>query len=185
MTDKLNDMDKIAVFCSGSDHIAPIYKEKAEELGAWMGRRHKWLVYGGSDSGLMNAVANAAKANGGKLMGVIPTKLEEAGKVSGLLDVEFHTVSLSDRKDTMIQEAEVAVALPGGIGTLDEIFHVAASASIGYHDKKVILYNVDGFWNNIIRFLDKLEEMHLTHRPVRNHILVANTFDELTEMLEK
>ncbi|HJC93405.1 MAG TPA: TIGR00730 family Rossman fold protein [Candidatus Phocaeicola excrementigallinarum] len=178
-------MNKIAVFCSGSDHIAPVYREKAEELGAWLGRHHKWLVYGGSDSGLMEVVGKAVKGNGGMLMGIIPTKLEEAGRVSGLLDVEFRTVNLSDRKDMMLQEAEVAVALPGGIGTLDEVFHVAASASIGYHDRKVILYNVEGFWDDIIRFLGRLEETHFAHRPIRNCILVADTFEELIGMLEK
>lgn len=178
-------MNKIAVFCSGSDHIAPVYREKAEELGAWLGRHHKWLVYGGSDSGLMEVVGKAVKENGGMLMGIIPTKLEEAGRGSGLLDVEFRTVNLSDRKDMMLQEAEVAVALPGGIGTLDEVFHVAASASIGYHDRKVILYNVEGFWDDIIRFLGRLEETHFAHRPIRNCILVADTFEELIGMLEK
>ena len=178
-------MNKIAVFCSGSDHIAPVYREKAEELGAWLGRHHKWLVYGGSDSGLMEVVGKAVKENGGMLMGIIPTKLEEAGRVSGLLDVEFRTVNLSDRKDMMLQEAEVAVALPGGIGTLDEVFHVAASASIGYHDRKVILYNMEGFWDDIIRFLGRLEETRFAHRPIRNCILVADTFEELIGMLEK
>lgn len=178
-------MNKIAVFCSGSDHIAPVYREKAEELGVWLGRHHKWLVYGGSDSGLMEVVGKAVKENGGMLMGIIPTKLEEAGRVSGLLDVEFRTVNLSDRKDMMLQEAEVAVALPGGIGTLDEVFHVAASASIGYHDRKVILYNVEGFWDDIIRFLGRLEETRFAHRPIRNCILVADTFEELIGMLEK
>ena len=119
------------------------------------------------------------------LMGIIPTKVEEAGRVSGLLDVEFRNVNLSDRKDMMLQEAEVAVALPGGIGTLDEVFHVAASASIGYHDRKVILYNVEGFWDDIIRFLGRLEETRFAHRPIRNCILVADTFEELIGMLEK
>ena len=178
-------MNKIAVFCSGSDHIAPVYREKAEELGVWLGRHHKWLVYGGSDSGLMVGGGNAGRENGGVSMGILPTELEEAGRGSGLLDVEVRTVNLSDRKDMMLQEAEVAVALPGGIGTLDEVFHVAASASIGYHDRKVILYNVEGFWNDIIRFLGRLEETRFAHRPIRNCILVADTFEELIGMLEK
>lgn len=138
-------MNKIAVFCSASDDIAPVFKEKAKELGAWLGQHHKWLVYGGSNTGLMESLAQSAKENGAMIMGVVPTKLEEHGRVSDLLDVTFHSVNLSDRKDIMVQESEVMVALPGGIGTLDEVFHVMASCSIGYHDKKVIFYNVDGF----------------------------------------
>ena len=106
------DMDKIAIFCSASDHIAPVYVEKARELGAWMGQNRKWLVYGGSDTGLMEEVARAAKEQGAMIMGVVPDKLEERGRVSNLLDVTFHTVNLSDRKDIMLQEADVMVALP-------------------------------------------------------------------------
>ena len=85
----------------------------------------------------------------------------------------------------MLQESDVMVALPGGIGTLDEIFHVAASASIGYHNKKVILYNVDGFWDEMLRFFEKLGRLHFTHRSIDNYILVAGSFDELVAMLDK
>lgn len=109
------------------------------------------------------------------LMGVVPTKLEERGAVSSLLDVTFRSVNLSDRKDIMLQEADVMVALPGGVGTLDEIFHVMAAATIGYHEKKVILYNINGFWNGIIQFLDGLEKQHFAHRPLNNYFSVANT----------
>lgn len=158
-------MNKIAVFCSASDDIAPVFKEKAKELGAWLGQHHKWLVYGGSNTGLMESLAQSAKENGAMIMGVVPTKLEEHGRVSDLLDVTFHSVNLSDRKDIMVQESEVMVALPGGIGTLDEVFHVMASCSIGYHDKKVIFYNVDGFWDELLHFLGKLEELHFAHHP--------------------
>lgn len=177
-------MNKIAVFCSASDAIAPVFMEKAKELGTWMGQHRKWLVYGGSNTGLMEVLAKSAKENGAMIMGVVPTKLEEHGRVSDLLDVTFHSVNLSDRKDIMVQEAEVMVALPGGIGTLDEVFHVMASCSIGYHDKRVIFYNIDGFWNDILGFMKRLEEQHFAHRPLRNYFEVANTFDELTRLLE-
>ena len=176
-------MNKIALFCSASDSIAPIYKEKAEELGAWMGEHHKWLIYGGANTGLMEVVAEAAKAKGAMLMGVVPTKLEERSMVSDKLDVTFHTVNLSDRKDIMLQEADVAVALPGGVGTLDEIFHVMASATIGYHGKQVIFYNINGFWNDILHFFYTLEETRFAHRPLKQYYKVANTFEELAELL--
>ncbi len=177
-------MNKIALFCSASDAIDPVYAEKAKELGTWMGEHHKWLIYGGSNTGLMEAVAEAAKEKGAMIMGVVPTKLEESGRVSDKLDVTFRTVNLSDRKDTMLQEAEVMVALPGGIGTLDEVFHVMASATIGYHGKQVIFYNINGFWDDILHFFARLEETRFTHRPLKQYYKVANTFDELTELLK-
>ena len=177
-------MNKIAIFCSASDHIDPIYAEKASELGAWIGKTGKWLIYGGSNTGLMEAVARSAKEYGALILGGVPTKLEERGAVSDLLDVTFRAVNLSDRKDIMLQEADVAVALPGGVGTLDEIFHVMAAATIGYHEKKVIFYNVNGFWNGILEFLAGLETQHFAHRPLKNYFTVANTFDELKQLLE-
>lgn len=178
-------MNKIGIFCSASDDIAPVFMEKARELGAWLGKNHKWLVYGGSNQGLMEAVAGETKANGGMLMGIVPTKLEEKGAVSDLLDVTFHTVNLSDRKDLMLQESEILVALPGGVGTLDEVFHVIASATIGYHSKKVIFYNIGGFWNGLLDFLKGLESQHFAHRPLSNFFQTANSFEELTGMLDK
>lgn len=177
-------MDKIAIFCSASEQIAPKYARKAAELGKWMGERHKWLIYGGTNMGLMEATARAVKENGGQVMGVVPTILETKGKASDLPDVTFRAVNLSDRKDIMLQEADVAVALPGGVGTLDEIFHVMAAASIGYHDKKVIFYNIDGFWDGILQFLKGLEEQHFAHKPLNNYYQVANSFEELTALLD-
>ena len=177
-------MNKIAVFCSASDAIEPVFMEKAWELGAWLGQHRKWLVYGGSNTGLMEALAKSAKENGAMIMGVVTTKLEEHGRVSDLLDVTFHSVNLSDRKDIMLQESDVMVALPGGIGTLDEVFHVMAACSIGYHQKKVIFYNVEGFWNDLLAFLNRLEETHFVHRPLKNYFEVANTLEELTRLLE-
>ena len=116
-------------------------------------------------------------------MGIVPTKLEEKGAVSDLLDVTFHTVNLSDRKDLMLQESDILVALPGGVGTLDEVFHVMASATIGYHDKKVVFYNVEGFWNGLLDFLKGLEAQHFAHRPLRHFFQVADSFEELVGML--
>jgi len=81
-------------------------------------------------------------------------------------------------------QADVMVALPGGVGTLDEIFHVMAAATIGYHKKKVILYNVNGFWDEIIAFLRKLETTGFAHQPLDRFFSVANNFDELIKLLE-
>jgi uncharacterized protein (TIGR00730 family) len=117
-------------------------------------------------------------------MGVVPTKLEERGAVSDLLDVTFRVDDLSERKDTMLRESDVLVALPGGVGTLDEVFHVMASASIGYHAKKVIFYNINGFWTPLLEFMEGLREQHFARRPWENFYRVANDFEELKEQLK-
>jgi len=177
-------MEKIGIFCSAADDIRPVYFEKARELGEWLGQQKKTLVYGGANIGLMECVARAARQHGGFIMGVVPTKLEERGAVSDLLDVTFRTDNLSDRKDVILRESDVLVALPGGVGTLDEVFHVMASASIGYHAKKVIFYNVDGFWDGLLHFLQSLREQHFARRPWENFYAVAHTFEELKEQLK-
>lgn len=178
-------MNTIGVFCSASSHIAPVYVAEAEKLGTWIGKQGKTLVYGGSNSGLMECVAKAAKTNGGRVFGVIPTIVESQGKTSDYVDIDFRCNNLSDRKDTMLQESEVMVALPGGIGTLDEIFTIMASATIGYHHKKIILYNVEGFWDKLIELLDELESKNFIRGNWRNYCCVADSFAQLTAFLEQ
>lgn len=176
-------MERIAVFCSASQNIDKIYVEKAAEFGKWLGENKKCLIYGGTNSGLMEVVAKEAHENGSMVMGVVPTIVEERGKTSDNCDVVFCTDNLSDRKDVMLRESEILVALPGGVGTLDEIFHIMAGATIGYHTKQVILYNIDGFWDGIIDFLGGLESKGFTRAPLCHYYKVANNFDELISML--
>ena len=177
-------MKNVAVFCSASDAIAPVYAEKAAEFGDWLGRNGKNLVYGGSTGGLMEAVAKAAKAAGSMVLGAVPSKLEENGRVSDLLDINFRCDSLSERKDIMLRECDICVALPGGVGTLDEVFSVMASATIGYHSTRVVFYNVEGFWDGILRFLDFLEEQRFTRGSLRAYYSVADTLDELAQIIK-
>ena len=177
-------MERIGIFCSAADDIEVVYFEKAQELGAWLGQNKKTLVYGGANLGLMECVAQAAKEHGAFIMGVVPTLLEERGAVSDLLDVTFRVDNLSERKDVMLRESDVLVALPGGVGTLDEVFHVMASASIGYHAKKVIFYNVNGFWDDLLALLQRMRERRFARKPWENFCLVANNLEELKEQLK-
>lgn len=177
-------MNTIGIFCSASSRIAPVYFEKAEELGVWMGKNGKTLVYGGSNGGLMECVAKAVKTNGGRVFGVVPSILETQNRVSDYVDIDFRCDNLSDRKDTMLQESQIMIALPGGIGTLDEIFTVLASATIGYHHKRIILYNVDGFWNTLITLLDELEQKQFIRGRWRDYCDIANSFKQLIGLLD-
>ena len=177
-------MDRIGVFCSASEVIDSIYFDKAQEFGRWMGQNKKTLVYGGANLGLMECVAKAAKENGGFVMGVVPTKLEERGAVSDLLDVTFRVDNLSERKDAMLRQSDVLVALPGGVGTLDEVFHIMAAASIGYHTKKVILYNINGFWDGLLDLLEGLKAQGFARLPMEMFYGVANSFEELIDLLK-
>ena len=137
---------KIGIFCSANNKISPVYFEKTEELGRWIGENGHSIVFGGCNMGLMECV-------------------------------------LSDRKDLLLAHSDVIVALPGGIGTLDEVFTVAASHTIGYHRKKVILYNVNGFWDSLMACLDDLDSRGMIRGQWRDYIQTAATLEELTELL--
>lgn len=173
----------IAVFCSANNNIDSRFFRLTEELGAWMGEKGHTLVFGGCDMGLMECVAKAVHNSGGRTMGMIPTKVEERGRVSKYVDVEFRCNNLSDRKELMLANSDVVIALPGGIGTIDEIFTVAAAATIGYHNKKVILYNMCGFWQPLTAFLDRMQEHGVMRASYTEHIVVANSLDEIKELL--
>lgn len=177
-------MEYIGIFCSASNTIDQAYFDAACELGEWMGKEQKTLIYGGSNIGLMECVAKAVKENGGSVIGVIPSKLERNGRQSAIPDVVIHTEDLSDRKDIIAQKSDVLVALPGGVGTLDEVFHVMASATLGYHAKKVVFYNVEGFYNDLLEFLDKLAKDKFARLNISSYYEVANTQDELIRILE-
>lgn len=177
-------MKKIRIFCSASDDIDKMYFDSARQIGKWLGQTGKTLIYGGASLGLMECVARTAKENGGKVIGVVPTKLEEKDRVSTCLDETIHTRNLSDRKDIMTEKSDILVALPGGIGTLDEVFHVMAAASIGYHQKKVVFFNEFGFYDALLQTLRSLEEKGFARQPFSTYYEVANTIDELKEIID-
>lgn len=129
--------------------------------------------------GLMECVAKSARKAGGRTIGIVPALIERGGRKSDNIDVDISCDNLSDRKDLFLAQSDVIVALPGGIGTLDEIFTVVASATIGYHSKRLILYNMKGFWDGLAAFLDDMQERGMTRGPWRDRISVADSLEEL------
>ena len=102
------------------------------------------------------------------------------GQISEYVDVELLCDNLSDRKQLMLDQSDVFIALPGGIGTIDEVFTIAASATIGYHQKRVILYNMKGFWDALIQMMDDLQARGVIRGNWREYISVASTLEELS-----
>ena len=174
---------KIGVFCSANGQIDPDFFRATEELGRWLAQNGYDLVFGGVNQGLMECIAHAVHEGGGRTIGVVPTIVEKSGRTSQYVEVEIRCDNLTDRKQLMMDQADVFVALPGGIGTLDEVFTVAASATIGYHDKPVILYNLKGFWNPLIALLDDLQQRNMVRGQWQQYINVANSLEELATLL--
>lgn len=173
----------ICIFCSANSNIPTEYFERTSELGTWMGANGHTLVFGGCDLGLMECVAKAVHDAKGMTVGVVPTIVEKGGKVSDYVDVKILCDNLSDRKDLMIERSDVIIALPGGVGTLDEIFTVLAAASIGYHNKRVILYNISGFWDSLIAMLDDLKARGVLRAGFDDTVKVAHTLDEIAALI--
>ncbi|WP_278776287.1 TIGR00730 family Rossman fold protein [Leyella stercorea] len=173
----------ICIFCSANSNIPTEYFERTSELGTWMGANGHTLVFGGCNLGLMECVAKAVHDAKGMTVGVVPTIVEKGGKVSDYVDVKILCDNLSDRKDLMIERSDVIIALPGGVGTLDEIFTVLAAASIGYHSKRVILYNIGGFWDSLIAMLDDLKTRGVLRAGFDDTVKVAHTLDEIAALI--
>ena len=174
---------KICVFCSANQQIDPEFFTMTEALGKWAAENGHAIVFGGVNQGLMECIGKATKEAGGRTIGVIPTKVEETGRISDYVEIEIPCDNLTDRKQLMMDQSDVFIALPGGIGTIDEVFTVAASATIGYHHKPVILYNMKGFWNVLIALLDDLQEKGMIRGDWRQYIKVADSIEEISRLI--
>ena len=149
----MTELHRICVFCGSSTGSEPAYLEAAEELGTALARAGIRLVYGGGAIGLMGAVADACLAAGGEVTGVIPVGLfrREVGHtgLTELIEVE----SLHERKQIMYELADAFVALPGGLGTLEELAEVLTWTQLGLLSKPVALLDVGGFWASLVEWL--------------------------------
>lgn len=176
---------RIGVFCSANNNIDPDFFTLTEELGKWMAENGHDVVYGGCDSGLMKTIGQTVHAYGGRAIGVVPRIIETGNRKADCLDVYIPTENLSDRKEVILAHSDAVIALPGGIGTLDEVFTVAAAKTIGYHRKPVILYNMKGFWNTAIALLNDLQAKGMIRGDYHEMITPADSLDELIKLLEQ
>ncbi|HEY8093288.1 MAG TPA: TIGR00730 family Rossman fold protein [Acidimicrobiales bacterium] len=166
-------MPRLCVFCGSNAGSAPAFATAAAQLGTALASRDIGLVYGGGDVGLMGTVADAVLAAGGDVTGVIPEFLERAEVAHHGL-TELHVVgSMHARKALMAELAEGFIALPGGFGTLDELAEALTWTQLGLQAKPVVLLDVDGFWEPLVRFFDAAVE-HGFVRPA-HRMLVQRT----------
>lgn len=183
MQKAISEMKSVCVFCGAQNAVPKIYLDMADELGRDMARAQKQLVYGGGDCGLMGAVANGVLKENGRAIGVFPRSL---GRIEvehrGL--TEMHMVnSMHERKQIMYDNADTFVILPGGCGTLDEMFEVITWRQIKIHEKTVIIYNFNGYWDHLIALLEHMVNVGFAKPETRQFYTVVNTKDELYQLL--
>lgn len=174
----------ICVFCGASPGANPIYAETAAELGRSLAKAGVTLVYGGGEVGLMGVVADAAMAAGGEVIGVIPQSLQdsEVGH-RGLTRLEVVS-GMHARKARMAELSDAFIALPGGLGTLEELFEVWTWGQLGYHKKPLGLLEVNGFYGKLTGFLDHLVEERFVRQQHRSMLQIRDTPEALLEALQ-
>jgi len=173
---------QIAVFCSSSNKLAPIYYQEAEELGTFIGKENHTLVYGGANRGLMESMAKAAHAEGAFIIGILPSMIND--QASEFVDELFLVETLSDRKEMIKEYGDVFVALPGGFGTLDEMFDVVASAQIGAHDKKLVIVNSNHFYNPLLTMIEQILTEKFGSESNKSSYVVVNNAAECAKYLK-
>lgn len=160
-------MDRLCVYCGSSPGHDPSYREAARALGEELLARDLGLVYGGASVGLMGTIADTVVEGGGEVIGVIPESLQDREVAhAGLTDLQV-VDSMHDRKRRMVDLADGFVALPGGLGTLEELFEVLTWAQLGLHDDPCGLLNVEGFYDGVVAHLDGATDagfVSATHR---------------------
>ncbi|BAV08576.1 hypothetical protein SAMN05421788_10138 [Filimonas lacunae] len=178
------DIKAVTVFCGSRTGHSPLYEQHAKELGTLLGQRKITLVYGGGNKGLMSAIANAAMHAGGKVVGVIPKVLVEwENQHEGI--TELHVVEdMHERKKMMYNLGDVAVVLPGGNGTMDEMFEMLTWNTLSIHNKKIILLNTAGYYNHIIGHMNHMQLQGFLYEDWRERLKVYNTPFEIANDLD-
>ena len=167
-------MESCCVFCGSSVGARPIYRQRAEELGRVLAERRIRLIYGGADVGLMGAVANAVLEAGGEAIGVIPRGLAKKEVMHHGL-TELHVVeSLHERKSMMSALAEGFIALPGGMGTFEELLETLTWAQLGIHSRPVGLLDVDGYYEPLRTLLERAAAERFLRAEHRGLLLAAD-----------
>lgn len=180
---KKNYMKNICVYCSSSNLVENSYFEIATSLGEKIAKRGKALVFGGSNVGLMKAVANATRENGGEIISIIPEIFKD--RVYKDSDEIHITKDLRDRKALMDKKSDAFVTLPGGFGTLDELIENLTLKQLGFHEKPIFILNVNNFFDKLLLQFETAYNQEFTSRDCSKLYKVVSNVEELEKELWK
>ncbi len=185
MLTEQSQLTSIAVFCASSRGDQPELIGLARDLGEHLAKQNMTIVFGGSDAGLMGVVADAAISQGGHVIGVYPENTFSRD-VRHRGEIELHLVSsMHERKSAMFNLADAAVALPGGLGTLDEVVELLLWTQLGIHQLPLILLDVANFWSKFIGFLDEAVSYGLLSSEFRNSLRTVTDPSAVIEVLDQ
>ncbi len=178
-------ISSVTVYCSSSNRVADSYFRAATQLGTALAEKGITLVFGGGNVGLMGSIANSVMQNGGTVRGIIPRFLEEK-EVAHYGITELHVVeTMHERKMKLTEWADAFIVMPGGFGTLDELIEVITWRHLGHHDKPVLLYNIDRFWEPLTGFFDGLALKGMVKPDYRKLFTICDSLEGIMTMLEQ
>ncbi|WP_029272972.1 TIGR00730 family Rossman fold protein [Flavobacterium sp. KJJ] len=177
-------MKRITVFCASSFGTDKIYEEQAIALGRTLAEQNIELVYGGANVGLMGAVADGTLNAGGKVIGVLPNFLRSKEIAHQGLTELILVESMHERKTKMNDLCDGVIALPGGFGTLEELFEMLTWAQLGLHKKPIAILNINGFYDSLIELTEVMVEKGLLKDANQKMLLVSDNIDDLLEQMK-
>lgn len=177
-------MKRITVFCASSFGTEKIYEEQAAAVGKILAEQNIELVYGGANVGLMGAVADGALNAGGKVIGVLPNFLRSKEIAHQGLTELILVESMHERKTKMNDLCDGVIALPGGFGTLEELFEMLTWAQLGLHKKPIAILNVNGFYDSLIDLLQTMTEKGLLKEVNQKMLLVSEDIEDLLNQMK-
>ena len=182
----MSKINAICVYCGSSPGTDPAFVEAARGFGKILAENGVRLVYGGGSIGLMGALASAVIEHGGAATGIIPEFLTAKERPRRLAQEQIITRDMHERKSTMFDRADAFVALPGGIGTLEELVEQMTWAQLGRHKKPILIANINGFWDPLLALLEHMRGLGLVPPPARGvDLLVADRIEDILPKLRE
>ena len=174
----------LCVYCSSSDRLDPKYYAAATQLGAALAQRQWTLVYGGGKTGLMGALARGVKSGSGRVVGIIPEFMKVRELEFTEADELVTVLTMRERKMIMESRADAFLALPGGWGTLEELLEILTLAHLEVLRKPVVILNQDGYYDDLLRFCDRIVSEKFMHATIRGKFAVARTVEEIFPLID-
>jgi uncharacterized protein (TIGR00730 family) len=179
----MQNVKTITIYAASSSQISPIYFQAARDLGILLSSRRITCVNGGGCNGLMAAVTDVMLENNGNVCGVIPRFMIDKGWLHPAITEVIVTEDMHARKQMMAQKSDACIALPGGVGTLEELLEIITWKQLGLYTKPVIILNTNGFYNDLLSLLEKAEREHFLHHNQPNIWQVAATPEESINLI--
>jgi uncharacterized protein (TIGR00730 family) len=181
----MNPIKVVCIYCGSSKGRDPLFSETAHNLGQYLASKEISIIYGGAQVGLMGSLANGSLTCGGEVIGILPSFLSIKEIAHDNLTETIMTDNMHQRKQMMFEKSDAFIILPGGFGTLDEMFEILTWGQLGLHTKPIGVLNINGYYDHLLAFLDNIVYQGLMNQRNRDMLISASDIDSLMDMLYK